>query len=564
MLDRPTLSAQTAAIPARGSGWPKWFWFALAICWFIIAPWRPLSDPDEARYAEIPREMHASGDWVTPRLNDLKYFEKPPLVYWLTAGTYAAFGVSEWTARFWAFLLTFLCLPLAYRLAQDLYGSSAGVAAATIVAANPFYAVVGHLNILDGPFSTFLVLAVCAFVWAQRAAAGSAQFAVTNATHRSAMLLVWVALALATLTKGIAAPVLAGSALFLYSLLARDWSVWRRLQLRLGIAIYLLVCAPWFVLVTMRNPEFPQFFFIHEHFARFLTDSHQRTQPFGYFVPFIVLALLPWLGCVPSALRRAWSAPALANGFHSERFMTAWCVVVFVFFSLSRSELAPYILPIMAPLAMLIAPQLQSAWRTARRAPWIAMGLITVIGAALLIYSEREFSIVRPAAIASVVVAMVTALIAAAIQSSATRSPAVQQRVASGAFAICSVLAWQALMLAYDAIPLDRQAKPLALLVKPLVTPDTELFSVGQYRHSVSPYLERTLRLVAFEGELEFGLSQDRSRYLADLPAFVAAWNRAPRAVAFVSPRLLEQLTALEFDGKRLAADRRSVVFVRP
>ena len=112
----------------RSFGWL--LWIVLGAIWFATGPVRPLIDPDEGRYAEIPREMAVTGDWVTPRLNGLKYFEKPPLQYWATAAAYSAFGFSEWTARIWTVGLGFLCLPMVFAWTRRLYGDGAGWAAA--------------------------------------------------------------------------------------------------------------------------------------------------------------------------------------------------------------------------------------------------------------------------------------------------------------------------------------------------------------------------------------------------------------------------------------------------
>ena len=112
--------------PARA-----WHWLLLAAAWFATMGWRPFLEPDEGRYAEIPREMSATGDWVTPRLNGVKYFEKPPLQYWATAALDTVFGPSEWSSRFWSCALAFLCIPLAYAFARHLHGTAAaGIGAA--------------------------------------------------------------------------------------------------------------------------------------------------------------------------------------------------------------------------------------------------------------------------------------------------------------------------------------------------------------------------------------------------------------------------------------------------
>src|SRR3954471_18277371 len=119
-------------------------WILLATLWFANLPLRPLFDPDEGRYAEIPGEMTASGDWVTPTLNGLKYFEKPPLQYWATAALYTVFGVHEWTARLWPALLAFLCIPLTFGFATRIgYSRQTALGAAALLAINPYFLVMG-------------------------------------------------------------------------------------------------------------------------------------------------------------------------------------------------------------------------------------------------------------------------------------------------------------------------------------------------------------------------------------------------------------------------------------
>jgi 4-amino-4-deoxy-L-arabinose transferase-like glycosyltransferase len=136
-------------------------WLILAVLWLANLPWRPLFDPDEGRYAEIPREMSASGDWVTPHLNGLKYFEKPPLQYWATAAMYSVFGVHDWTARAWAALLAFACIPLVYAFSRRIgYSTEESVIAAALLAINPYFALSGQVNLLDQGFSFFLCGAV--------------------------------------------------------------------------------------------------------------------------------------------------------------------------------------------------------------------------------------------------------------------------------------------------------------------------------------------------------------------------------------------------------------------
>lgn len=261
------------------SSW--WIWLFMAMCWFATIQVRPLFDPDEGRYAEIPREMLASGDWVTPRLNGLKYLEKPPLQYWATAATYSLLGASEWSSRLWPCALGFLSLVVTSAFVRRIYDPAHGAAAALVLATSPYFVIVGHLNLLDSAFTFFLVSAVFAFLLAQRAAAD-------GASEQGWMMVAWGSVGLAVLSKGVVALLLAGGTLVAYSVICRDWRAWRRLRPRPGVLLFLLITVPWFWLVSQRNPEFLQFFFVHEHFSRFLA-SVEHAQPRLYFLPIVSL-----------------------------------------------------------------------------------------------------------------------------------------------------------------------------------------------------------------------------------------------------------------------------------
>src|SRR6185437_12895927 len=148
----------------------------------------------------------------------------------------------------------------------------------------------------------------------------------------------------AILSKGIVVGVLTGVSLIAYSLLERDIRPWKRLHVALGLPLFLLVSAPWFVAVSVRNPDFPGFFFIHEHFARFLTTVHQRVEPWWFFLPLLLFGVLPWIFSVVGASRRAWQDEGAGGQFKPLRFLLIFAAVTLLFFSASGSKLAPYIL----------------------------------------------------------------------------------------------------------------------------------------------------------------------------------------------------------------------------
>jgi len=248
-----TTTGVGSGAPTGGLRW--WGWVALAVVWLITIQIRPMLDPDEGRYAEIPREMVASGDWVTPRLDGLKYFEKPALQYWATAVLYTVVGLSNWSSRLWTVGLGFACLPLIYAWLSRLYDRRAALAGIAILAMSPYFGIIGHLDLLDAGFTFWMSATVLAFTLAQSSPARSGR-------ERNWMLVCWAAAALAVLSKGIVVFVLAGGTLVLYCLAERDLRPWRRMHFGLGVPLFLALAVPWFVVVSLRNPDFVQFFFV--------------------------------------------------------------------------------------------------------------------------------------------------------------------------------------------------------------------------------------------------------------------------------------------------------------
>jgi 4-amino-4-deoxy-L-arabinose transferase-like glycosyltransferase len=534
----------------RRLGWLAWL--ILAAGWFSTLQVRALLDPDEGRYAEIPREMLASGDWITPRFDGLKYFEKPPLQYWATAAAYAGFGVSEWSSRLWSVGLAFACLPLVYAWVACFYGAGSALAALLALAVSPFFAVVGHLNLLDGAFTFWLTAALLAFTVAQSAPPASVP-------ERRWMLAAWALAALAVLSKGIVVAVLAGGALMLYTLIERDAAPWRRLHPAAGVALFLGVAAPWFVAVSLRNPSFPQFFFVHEHFTRFLTTVHQRFEPWWYFLPLLLLAVLPWLPGLLRACRRAWpQAGTGAARFRPLRFLLLYAALTLVFFSASGSKLAPYILPLLPVLAAVTGAGNPAPLALARTAAWVGAALVLLVAGGLLIYGARVNSFVPQAAWYWAFGAVAAALAAAAL--AAARRVSVQPAVLASALG--AMLAWQGLLCEYALIPPARSARELVSAVRPFIGAYTPLYSVGQYRETVSPYLGRTLQLAGYEGELQFGLREEPQRRMT-LEQFASRWSAADQGVAFFDPQLWDSWRRRGFPGRVIAADNYTVAVSR-
>ena len=317
----------------------------LGIPFFQYLGGLPLIDPDEGRYAEIPREMLERGDLITPTLNYVKYFEKPPLLYWINAASLKIFGQNEFAARFPSALCGLLTVLATYVIARQLYGRRAALISALILGTSAGFVLQSRIILTD------MLLTFCL-----TAALGSFIVAAGREGRRSRALpwyLFYLFCALATLAKGLIGMVFPAGIIFFYLLLSRRWNLLREMRLVPGLLLFLAVAAPWFVAVSLRNPEFARFFFIHEHFERFTSTVHRRNQPFWFFVPVLLGTMLPWSFFIPGALVRAWRDRHHEDG-RAGMYLLIWTALIFLFFSKSNSKLIPYILPIFPPLAILI------------------------------------------------------------------------------------------------------------------------------------------------------------------------------------------------------------------
>jgi len=303
-----------------------------------------LIEPDEGRYAEIPREMLVRGDFITPTLNYVAYFEKPPLHYWLTALSFRLFGLNEFAARFAGTLAGFLSVLLVYHTGRKLFGRRAGLFSALILGSSTGFLAQSRLNLTDMTLTFCLSAALCCFIIA----------ADDHERHKGIYYyLFYFFSALAVLTKGLIGIVFPAGIVVIYLVMTRRRQLLGEMRLPGGMALFLAVAAPWFVLVALRNPEFAHFFFIHEHFERYLTRVHGRYQPFWFFIPILLLTIFPWSIYGVRAVVRAWKERRQQNG-DKLLFLLVWTVFIFLFFSASHSKLIPYILPVFPPMAILM------------------------------------------------------------------------------------------------------------------------------------------------------------------------------------------------------------------
>lgn len=529
------------------------------VLWFALLEQRPLWDPDEGRYAEIPREMVASGDWVTPRLDGLLYFEKPPLQYWATAAAYRLFGEANWTARLWSALTGLAGILIAFFAGARLHSARAGAYAAAILASGVLYFGMAHLNTLDAGVSVFLEAAMFSM------AIGLAE-KTPRESGRAWIRAAWLAMGLAVLSKGLIGLVLPALAIGAYSVLQRDASILRRLALPSGIALFLVTTAPWFVFAAMANPDFLSFFFVHEHFTRFTTTEHHRAQPWWFFFPVLALGALPWSAMMA---RAAWHAlrERSRDRFDPFALLAVWSVFVFAFFSASGSKLMPYVLPAVPALA-LIGARYACVARPASLARAIFWG--AAAGAAVLgVFTCVLF--LRPAAFGPApddaapwwyLAAFCLWVIAAAV-ARGWDEPG-RRDLVSIVLVLALLAAHQLVFLGAQAAAPHRTTAALAAELKPRLGPATRVYVLRSYPQSLPFYLGRTVTLVEFSGELEFGLRHELGKALATLAEFRHVWSREGDAVAVMTRATLEELRAGGTSMTVIAEDAGLVAVRRP
>jgi len=553
------MSEATSARRHRGAGRTLLLVLLLAVVWFGPLGYRTLIKSDEGRYAEIAREMHASGDRVTPRLNDLKYFYKPPLQYWATSAAYGVLGESEFAARLWPALTGFLTVLFAGFAARRVFGEVYALPVAAVLASSLWWVGMSHLNSLDAGVASFLGMALFALLLAQRDG-------VARGAERAWMLGCWAAMALAVLSKGLIGLLLPGATLVVYTLLARDWALWRRLHIVPGLVVFLAIAAPWFVLVTRANPEFFHYFFIHEHFERFLTSVHRRTAPWWYFVPLALAAVLPWLLALPAAAVGAVRRGAQRNGFRPALFALLHAAVILLFFSASSSKLPSYVLPLVPALALLIGLWLPGARRRvvlALAASAAALGAAGVamapFGARLakeawLVDAYRTFAHWIGAGAA---VLLAGAVAFAVLELRGRRTAGIVSLAAGACIAILVAAS------GHEAIGRLTSARELVRTVGHEFAADQPFYSVRYYDQTLPFYLKRTVTLVDYDDEMEFGLRQEPHKAVPTLDEFMKRWeaDRAPSAI--MGPDTYDVLSGAGVPMRVIWKDPRRVLVVK-
>jgi len=548
----------------------------LAAILYLPALGRPaLWEPDEGRYAEIAREMVLAHDYVTPRDNWVRYFEKPPLVYWAEAFSIRLLGANEFAVRLPAALSSVAEVTVTAALGEAMFGAAVGLAAAMVLALSPLVFGFARFATLDPTLALFITAALGAF-WAAARPPGF-----ESAASRRWFLLSATLVAAGTLTKGPVALVLTGAIGLAWLLTERRAREILRMPWLGAIAIYGAIVAPWFVLAARRNPEFLRFFFIHEHVERYLENTEHGWGPY-FFVVVTIAGMWPWIYFVPMGVRELMRArtgghDAAAPEQRPEAqgalaFMLWWFGIILIFFSIPRAKLGSYILPALAPLAIVAGCALCRLPRlgvSGLRRLFGTLALFNLAATAAVAIARIYFASHAEAMLLADALAAMAMLTAASLACLAIVWRGRCVAAATGALALGVVMALGVMVKTRtDAQPLGSY-RELARAIAPYLRPGCRLASYRHFVQSLPFYTGHREALVDYRGELApFGLGPDaRASFIATDADLAQLWHGPACAVLVVNRNDLPHVRALlgsaatvvGCEGKKLALYNRAI-----
>ncbi|MFM8622268.1 MAG: ArnT family glycosyltransferase [Holophagaceae bacterium] len=460
---------------------------------------RPLWEPDEARYAEIAREMVSTGDWLVPHLNGVLYFEKPPLQYWLSAIPIEIFGPTDWAPRVPLVIAIGLCVWASRKITRLLNPSSLGWPTLALLTSLMGFTM-SQILTLDALFTSFLMMALALFLESETS---------ENIQPRLKIMGVWLFLGLAFLTKGPAALVLFMGMLVAYGLIYFGGLDSLRLVNKLirwdGILLFIIVVFPWFWKINQLHPGHSYFFFIYENFIRYTTNEHARQGSDiwildkSYFIFFLIAGLLPWTRFTlvglwemrSILLNREFKSHNDSN--HIRRLLFIFSFWILAFFSLSGSKLAPYIYPVLLPLLILVTTH-ESSDSVPQKQTFIGSELI-ILGLLLLIYLCLKLSHVPSFYL------VFTLLLTFVFVGSFLW---IARRPSTNTLAVILLLPMMSLLFSLHL--LSNYIAPQSVKQWVVSSPkETEWLSLGTYFQGITYYSQKPCRVIAGTGELRFG-----------------------------------------------------------
>ncbi|WOB10236.1 glycosyltransferase family 39 protein [Piscinibacter gummiphilus] len=353
----------------------EWGWLAATLAWLVVTAWaRPLALPDEGRYVGVAWAMLTSGDWVVPQLDGLPYFHKPPLFYWITAGSLSLFGPSEWAARAGPLLGAAAGTVAAFLFVRRWWSASVARAMLLAFATQPLAFVGAQFANLD------MLVAGCIAVTIFSFAHAALEAGLGQRPSRRVLVAGYAFAALGVLAKGLIGLVLPGVVLLAWCVASRrlrvvPWLLWPP-----GLALFAAIVVPWFAAMQWRFPAFAHYFFVVQHFSRYAQGGFNNVQPWWFCAVAIAVLCLPWSAWLVLPRRGGLGGaevPALRS------LMWSGLLVITVFFSIPQSKLVGYLLPVTWPLALLVADKVTPLTGEGHRRRLWAGSLVLAVAACL-------------------------------------------------------------------------------------------------------------------------------------------------------------------------------------
>lgn len=508
--------------------------FLLCILFFGTNGVRPLGNPDEGRYSEIPREMLEDGSWVSPRVNGVLYFDKPPLFYWLQALALKVGGLNEKAARFWpaAFALAG-CLGV-YVAGRRLYNRSVGLISVAILSTSLMYFSISQLVVIDMAVSVFITFALLTFLVAISEERGP--------LRRNLILAFYIWSALAVLTKGLIGVLIPVAIIGVWLLITQRWKKLFPCYLGWGILVFMLIAGPWHFLAWQQHSEFAWYYFVHEHFLRFMEEGHGRNKPIWFFFVYGAVGLIPWLGFLPGTLfdllKTRWRKNEQRE---TTLFLVIWIIFVIGFFSASSSKLIPYILPIFPALSLLIAIFVNSHPK-GLKIGMHSTALLTLFPGLLLPFALHFSGLDLTPAADRLFVCLCLFLVVGGIATSVLTSKYKTKLVLLVPFStwfVCLLLL-NPLLKHVDL----KSSKTVALKLLSMQVDGDQVFCLSDYHQDLPFYLNQKVSVVdSWSRDINFGLTlEDHSSRFVGETVFRIRWEGDSRIFAVARSKHLRRI----------------------
>jgi len=484
----PRLAADSGRPAAAMGASPHFAWVILAAVALAFAlGGHALMDPDEGRNAAIAGEMARSGDYVLPHLNGLPYLDKPALYFALEALAMRAIGYSELAARLPSLFFTWATMALAFFFARRLFGQAAAPTAAIACATAPLAIAMARTAIFDSALAFFMVLALVAFYEA-----------IENAPGRKWTLLAWAAIAFGILVKG---PV----ALAVPLLVAAPYAFWRKRSMAVwhpaGPVLMLAIALSWVMAVEARLPGFLRYALVTETWNRLTTNELKRGGPVWYFLPILLAGFFPWVLVAAAELKNLWRRATTA-----ERpklvFLLLWIVLPMIFFSLSHSKRAQYILPLVPAVALLAAAAFgreDGGARGTRAAAVgsLALGALLIAGGVLAPRSAKASPELLAIAVPTIFALGALLLVAGFLAWRFAGKPGPAVLALAAPFLLLPMVTTP---LAHE-VARNRSSAGLVAALGPQLTAETKIVGIETFSPSLAFYAGRSMQVSSADAE---------------------------------------------------------------